>query len=360
MADGSMDVTALGSFLSDELGVSVTETEVLHDGLNLLVGIETSSGDTYVLRRPNKLRDTGYMNGIETEYAVLRRLHDTVVPTPAPVLFHDGGSVFDDTFFVMSRLDGETVPNGAQLPDRFRNPESRERVATRLVDTLGDIHSLDTEPFAEVCKRWTPLEQVETALERLDAAARVTGREWPRLRRVAERLRRNAPSSPEMRLTHGDFRPSNVLLDGPQIPAVAGVLDWESAMVGDPLTDLGYFLLHWRDDGDPRVDLDEFESTCSAATRRDLKRMNEDGLCPFAVEPGSPDRRELVARYEDRTEFDVRNESFYRAHAAFLLAMVWEDLERDAIEAGADPGPAPFVEYMALLAERVVDDELRS
>lgn len=356
MTDDTTDLAALGPFLSDELSVEVTETEVLHDGLNLLVGIETNAEDTYVLRRPNKLRRTGYMNDLETEYTVLERLRSTSIPTPVPVRYCANESILDRPFFVMTRLDGETVPNGARLPERFRNATSREQVTTQLVDTLAGIHSLDPEPFESVCDRRTPLDQVENALERLDAAADVTGRERPRLERVGNWLHRNAPSNPDVRLVHGDFRPSNVLLGGANTPEITGVLDWESAMVGDPCTELGYLLLHWRRDDDAMVNLDDLESTYMDETYRDIEATNERGLCPFTAEPGSLSRQELITRYEDRAGITFENGRFYRAQAAFLLAMVWEDLDRHAVEAGAEPEPAPFVDYMALVAARIVDE----
>ena len=347
-------------FLAAELGLQITQTEVVHNGLNLMIVLSTETDrNAYVLRRPNKLRHTDYMNELEAEYGVMERLHDTEIPTSAPVVFCDDESVLGDGFFITTYLDGETVPNGAPLPERFRNPESREDIATYLVDTLAAVHSLETKPFEQVCGRQTPIEQVERALDRLDETMRVTGRECPRLRAVADWLRRNPPSNSKPALVHGDFRPSNVLLDGASTPEITGVLDWEAAMVGDPLTELGYLLLHWRDDGDPTLSLHELESEYDDETIRELEQMDENGLCPFTAKPGSPTRRELVARYEGQTDSTFESERFYRAHAAFLLAMVWEDLHREAVEGGAKPDHAPSVDYMALVAESIVEGDFR-
>jgi aminoglycoside phosphotransferase (APT) family kinase protein len=354
-----VDATELESSLSAALGTDVTGTEVLHDGLNLLVEITTGNdGETYVLRRPNKLRETHYMNGVRREYEVMERLRKTAIATPDPVFFCDDHSVIGEPFFVMTRLDGAPVPLGSDLPQRFREPNSRERVARLLLDTLADVHSADVEPFAEVCERFTPREQVVHALDRLDEATSVTGRELPTLRSVGEWLRRNAPSDPETTLVHGDFRPGNVLFAGSDRPEITGVLDWESAMLGDPRTELGYLLLRWRDDGDPTPSLDELQASYSNEDALDhLRAVNETGLAPFTSKPGSPTRRELVARYEAETGLAFENERFYLAQAAFLLAMVWEDLHRHRIESGAESDGDPHVEYVAMLAESIVDGE---
>jgi aminoglycoside phosphotransferase (APT) family kinase protein len=276
------------------------------------------------------------------------------------VLFCDDASIVGDSFFLATRLDGATVPLGSDLPERFRNPPSRGKVAELLIDTLAEVHSLDVGPFEDVCERQTPLEQVALATDRLDEAAGVTGRERPTLRAVGQWLRRNAPPSPTTTLVHGDFRPGNVLFAGTDEPEITGVLDWETAMLGDPLTELGYLLLRWRDDGDPTPPLGGLEARyADEDALGDLREANEHGLAPFTAEAGSPTRRELVARYEDETAISFENERFYRAHAAFMLATIWEDLHRYRIEAGDESGFEPLVDYMTMVADSVVSGEFR-
>lgn len=88
---------------------------------------------------------------------------------------------------------------------------------------------------------------------------------------------------------------------------------------------------------------------------RQLPSFNERGMAPFTTEPGSPRRRDLVERYEDRTGIAVEHDRFYLAFAAFTLATVWESLT--CHRSGADK--EPYVEYMALLADSTVDGEFR-
>lgn len=358
MPDSDVPAAELESRLSAELGETVTETEVLHDGLNLTVGVSTEDGeDRYALRRPNKLRHTDLFNSLDREYRLLERLRPTAVRAPEPVLFCDDESILGDAFLVTTYLDGAAIPLGSGLPERFRTPDSRRRVAELLTDSLARIHSLDPEPFAD-CEPTSPREQVVQATARLDEATSVTGREFPTLRSVGDWLRDAAPSDPETALVHGDFRPGNVLFAGSERPEITGVLDWETAMVGDPRTELGYLLLRWRDDGDPTPSLDDVEARYPDADAiEQLREVNEAGLAPFTNGRGSPSRRELVARYEEATGISFEDARFYLAHAAFMLATVWEDLDRHQVEAGAEPDRGPHVAYLSALADSIVAGE---
>jgi len=356
-----LDATALEATLDSVLDASVAGVAVVADGLNLIVDVATAGGETYVLRAPRKLRDTAYMNDLETEYAVVRHLADTPVPAPEPVAYCDDGSALGDPFYVMTRLDGEPVPLGDDLPERFQQPAARRRLGHEVVDALSAVHGVETGPLDDRCDHVAPRTEVERNLDRLDAATAVLDVDLSRLRSVGERLLDAAPPNHETTLTHGDFRPGNLLFAGDETPSVAGVLDWETAALRDPLTDLGYLLLRWRDAGDATPDLDAIDSLDPDSDLcGDLRAANEHGLAPFTSKPGSPTRQELVARYEDRTGRSFDHERFYRATGAFGLATVWVDLRRHAVEAGTDADwtRRPSVEYVALLAERVLDGDV--
>ncbi|PSP76501.1 phosphotransferase family protein [Halobacteriales archaeon QS_1_68_20] len=346
-----VDAGALESFLAAELDAAVTGIEVLHDGLNLSVAVETDD-DRYVLRRPTELRDTERFNDLRREYELLERLDDTAVPAPSPVLFCEDESVLDAPFFLTTYLDGSSVPLGSPLPERFRDPESRGAIADRLIETLAEIHTLDVEQFEGVCDYESPLDELEHAFDRLEEVKRTTGPEYPKLRSVGDWLRRNAPADHETALVHGDYRPSNLLFVGTDRPEVGGVLDWETAMLADPLTELGYLLLRWRDDGDPSPPLDELERKYDDDVIEPLRDANAHGLAPFTNEPGSPTRQEMFARYEAETGITVDDGSFYLAHAAFMLGTVWADLHRHRTEAGLESDLPAHAEYAAMLAER--------
>ncbi|WP_415380652.1 phosphotransferase family protein [Halosimplex sp. TS25] len=353
------ETATLVSALSDALGEAVTGTAVIHDGLNLSLAVSTEAADpAYVLRRPNEMRQAESFNDITQEYAVMERLRESPVPVPDPVLYCEDESIIGDPFLVMEHVDGEVVPLGADLPERFRNPQARADVATLSIDALADLHSLDAGEFADVCERRPLRDQLDDVVAQLDEATSVTGRESPVLWEVAEWLRSNVPTDSATTVVHGDFRPGNVCFAGADRPEIVAVLDWETAFLGDPLTELGYLLLRWRDDGDPTPSLDELEARYGdGAAIEELRVTNERGLAPYTNRPGSPSRRALVDRYEAATGIDFEHDRFYRAFAAFILATVWEDIHRHRVEAGEASESGPHIDHMGLIARSIADGE---
>jgi aminoglycoside phosphotransferase (APT) family kinase protein len=350
------ETARLETYLSEELGEDVTDVSLLHEALNTSLLVSTAgAGEAYVLRAPDMLRDTGSFLDLREEYEMLERLQETAVDAPEPVLFCADKSLIGTRFLVMTHLDGEAVPPGNRLPERFRHPTGRRRVGLALIDALADIHSADRDQFADICEHTTPHEQVVSDIERLDRATAVTGHEPPELWTVADWLREHTPADPQRTLSHGDFRPGNVLFAGGERPELAGVLDWETAFLGDPRVELGYLLLRWRDAGDPTPSVDDIADRCSdEAAIRELREANEHGLAPFTSAPGSPDRRELIDRYEAKTGITVEHERFHVALGAFTLAAVWADIHRHQLDAGEPSSKAPWVEYMAMLADSIV------
>jgi aminoglycoside phosphotransferase (APT) family kinase protein len=358
MSASDLPLADLEAFLAAELDDAVTGTEPLDGALNTMVAVSTADADpAYVVRKPTGLRDSALFTDLETEYRVLEELADTPVPAPEPVLYCGDDAPLDGPFFVTTYLDGETVPVGERLPEPYRTEAARASVGRSMVDALAEIHSVDAERFEGVCDHATPLEQVDAAADRLDHATSVTGRDVPELWHAIEWLRESAPAPADASLLHGDYKSGNVCFAGDP-PEVAGVFDWETATLGDPLTELGYFLFYWRDDGDPTPDVDALrEKHGDSETLRDLEATDEHGFYRYSNRPGSPTRRELVERYEAEMGLSFDHDRFYRAHAAVLLATVWEDLYRGQVEAGAETTREPLLDYTAELVARIVDGD---
>ena len=93
----------------------------------------------------------------------------------------------------------------------------------------------------------------------------------------------------------------------PDHPArIAGVLDWEMATVGDPLMDLGTVLCYWVEAADtPEVQTFAFGPTAS---------------------PGSLTRREVAARYAERSGRDLSHLTFYHCFGLFKTAVVAQQI----------------------------------
>lgn len=364
-AGPTVDTAGLQAYLSAALDEQLVDATVLHDGLNLSIAVSTvDEPEAYVVRRPSKRRHRDLFSELRQEYRLLERLAETSIETPAPVHYCEDASIIGDEFYVMTHLDGTEIPWDSRLPERFRTRPARRHLGEGLIDTLAEIHTLDPGRFEDVCTRRSATDQLDSALDRLDAATAVTGHGVRRLRAVAVRLREPAPEGQRLALTHGDFQPYNLFVVGDEVPEITGVYDWEAATLGDPFAELGYLLLTWRDESDPPLPIDDIEVDHPTSDALDLVReRNESGFFPWTTAPGSPTRRELVDRYESRTGYRLEHDRYYRAHAAVTFATVWADLyrhqvENDQVEPGEGSGWEPHVEYVALMAESILDGDV--
>lgn len=71
------------------------------------------------------------------------------------------------------------------------------------------------------------------------------GRELPDMDSVAGWLRTHMPAGFSPALMHGDYHMMNILMRLDDEPAVAAIVDWETATIGDPLLDLAGFCEIW-------------------------------------------------------------------------------------------------------------------
>jgi aminoglycoside phosphotransferase (APT) family kinase protein len=99
---------------------------------------------------------------------------------------------------------------------------------------------------------------------------------------------------------HGDYRLGNVILSAGDPGAIAAVIDWEMATLGDPLADLGLLLAYW----DPA-------STLVTA-----------GGYLIDANPGFPTAEQLTSRYLERSGASADDLPFYRAFGFFKLAVI--------------------------------------
>jgi len=103
-----------------------------------------------------------------------------------------------------------------------------------MADTLAIIHALPTSTLPTLPKRIDPLPEVFQYLPK--------GQEWEsliaHLHSLADTEYLGLP-----RLLHGDFWPENLLW---RQGAIATVIDWEDAALGDPLSDVACTRLELR------------------------------------------------------------------------------------------------------------------
>lgn len=141
-----------------------------------------------------------------------------------------------------------------------------------------------------------------------------------------------------------------VTSDTGAIPTVAGVIDWETAFLGDPRTELEYVSLLWGGDTDPRPD----PATIPAADDT-VDTYATQGFQPYTTRAGSPDRKTVHDRYTADTGIRFRHTQYFQVLAAVGLASVWEALDSHDQRHDTAPNRGSHVAYLARLADAIVD-----
>lgn len=166
-------------------------------------------------------------------------------PVPGIVAVCEDASVLGDPFFAMERVDGESIDDLKMQPwfvdgtDQFRR-----QICTNWVRAFAANALL--APLEVLGAPVSPEDDARTWRKFAEQA------NCPELVALFDRLlSKPTPRSGLPAVIHGDTKLSNLMWKGGE---VAAMLDWEMALNGDPLADLGYMLY-------------SFESDFHAATR---------------------------------------------------------------------------------------------
>jgi len=264
---------------------------------NLTFELTSDAGEA-VLRRPPDGPLLPRAHDMGREARVQRALAPTAVPVPA-ILFEDAGELIGVPFYVMEKVDGYVVRD--TLPAGYaESAADRHAIADVLVDTLADLHAVAPAEVG-LSGFGRPSGLGERQVRRWsDQWERSKSRDVPAVDELARRLRADPPTGPGGAIVHGDFRLDNCLMAKRMPPAVAAVLDWELATLGEPLADLGLFLFYWREPGDHRPAMTPAPSML----------------------PGFPPRSYLAERYAKRTGADLSDLTSWVALAHFKSAVV--------------------------------------
>ncbi|MFC7154940.1 phosphotransferase family protein [Halomarina halobia] len=345
-----VDPDRLADYLEAELGPAA-EFHVEHhrEGHSNETLFVTWGERELVIRRPPPGEIAENAHDVLREHRVVDALQGTDVPLPRTVLACDDHAIMGSDFYVMERVEGDVFRGNE--PDRFATPDARRRVGEELVDTLAIIHGVDYEAVGLDDLGYPPgftERQVKRWSEQLMWAFDVTAeeREVPELYGVMEWLSDNVPDDAPTALVHGDYKLDNVMYGPGDDPEIVAVFDWEMSTLGDPLTDLGWMLSYWWDEGDPAPP-DATDTLTST----------------FMTREGYPTRRELVERYEARTgvTYGEEEDRFYRTLAVYKLAGLGEMFFRRYLEGNSDdpmyPKMREGVPQLATRARRIIDGE---
>jgi aminoglycoside phosphotransferase (APT) family kinase protein len=287
--------------VADGSGGALTATLISGGRSNLTYAIGDGTNH-WVLRRPPLGHVLPTAHDMAREYKVLTALAPTAVPVPATLAFCDDVAVNDAPFYVMELVDGRILRTGTEIATLTKD-EAR-RCSEELIDVLAAIHAVDYEAVGLV-DFGHPDGYVERQVRRWgEQWERSKTRELPAIDELARRLRAALPVSPPPTIVHGDYRLDNTMLAPDDPGRVVAVLDWEMATLGDPLADLGLYLLYY--------------------ARDDAQTGNVGAT--ISTEAGFIARDDVVERYAKQSGRDVSQLDFYEALAAYKLAIILEGI----------------------------------
>lgn len=253
-----MDLAAaerrLSAFLAREIGVgdvSITNLQRMAGGASreiwsLDLAYEkngTPCSHALVLRRDPP--GAAVQSRRSDEFRLLRAAAAAAVPVPAVHWLADEDQTLGGPFFLMDRIEGETIPR--RLLRDADYTRARQVMTGELGAILAKIHAIDAgDAQLSFLVRPEPEQNAaEFELNRYEQIYRViTPDPHPAFELAIRWLRRRLPATKQLCVVHGDFRIGNVIF-GPE--GTRSILDWELAHVGDPMEDLGWICVRsWR------------------------------------------------------------------------------------------------------------------
>jgi aminoglycoside phosphotransferase (APT) family kinase protein len=317
VSDVSVDADVLDGWIGDRLpgpGEPLTVARMGEDsGIANALFLIGRGEHRWVLRRPPAVKNHPSAADTGREWRILRALEGTTVPHPAPLLFCDDPSVLGSVFMIMEVIDGFTP--GAGLPAWVaRDPAAVHALGVAYVDGLVELAGVDWKAggLEGLGKPDGFLErQVSRWRGQLDGY-RV--RELPEEQFLCDWLEANRPAMSPAAIMHGDYSPFNVMVANEPPVRLAAIVDWDTGTIGDPLLDIGHLLARWVEPGE------------------------EPPVGTYQEVAGQATRKELAARYEDRSGRDLTALPYYEALALFKLGVILEGNYARAHRAGtADP-----------------------
>lgn len=302
-----LDVVALTRWLAEThpgLAAGPLTAEVIAGGRSNLTYAVTGAKIPLILRRPPLGHVLSSAHDMAREHRVISALAGTNIPVPAAIDLVDdtGGQITGTTFFLMEKSPGKVVVSPKQNAD-YSRAEIRG-LSFELIHHLAALHAVDVtdvglEDFGK--PEGYLSRQLATWRRQLDASR---SRETPALDHLQTALEQGVPQTTRTGIVHGDYRLDNALVVG-NPPRISAILDWEMATLGDPLVDLGIFALYW-----------------------DIAALPGGGAVASAVDPaaGYPSFEELADYYAAQSGIKLPELSWYRAFAAYKLAVILEGI----------------------------------
>ena len=181
--------------------------------------------------KPNSPVETTVVN----EYEIIEAMHAAGVPIPQPLLLEADTSILGSAFVLVGRVDGVVAGDAFEVTDPCRS------FGTTLAQGLAKMHNVPLDkvsgnvPGMKIHVQQRMLGDIDY----YESKWRATQIPSLTLEIAYGWLRANIASSSGGRraIVHRDVGCHNLLVkDG----KLAAILDWETALVGDPAQDIGY------------------------------------------------------------------------------------------------------------------------
>jgi aminoglycoside phosphotransferase (APT) family kinase protein len=173
----------------------------------------------------------------EQEFRLLMAASQAGVQVPQPRWFCADPAVLGSPFFLMNRLEGESV--GRRIVREAALAGARRQLPRQMGEQLARIHRIDSlRENLDFLPAGDPgYSPAQTAVQRAVHQLQRFGEPHPVLELAVRWLQANAPACASPVVVHGDFRIGNLMI-GPE--GLRGVFDWEFAHLGDPAEDLAW------------------------------------------------------------------------------------------------------------------------
>jgi len=281
----------------------------------------------WALRRPPLGHVLPTAHDMGREYRVIAALGRTGFPVPHPIALCASDAPLGAPFYLMAFVPGVVFDDAPALA--ALTFEQADHVSHRLVRTLAQLHAIHPERVgladfgrpdgfvARQVRRWT--QQWHSSVTR----------PVPEIDAVIAGLSDRIPESRRVSVVHGDYRLTNVRYTE-DLQAIAAVVDWEMATIGDPLTDVGMLY-----------------------TYHELSQ-HSDAIMPV-LSPArgflAPDQ--ILDSYASLTEADLSQIAWYIAFGYFKLAVISEGIAARHLKGETvGDGFAQFQELVPQLVDR--------
>jgi len=277
-------------------------------------------------------------HAIDREFRAIAAVHAKGFPVPEPILYCADTEVLGTEFYIVGYIAGRVFWD-VEMPGAA--PAERAAVYGNVIAALARLHAFDI---------------AELGLEDFGRKDDYTGRQlarWGKQYRAAqmadvldmdwllETLPARRPPQSRHALIHGDYGLHNMIIRA-DAPAIAAVLDWEIATIGDPFADLAHHLMPYFLPPDPE------RASVSTLVGRDLPTL------------GIPQLREYVEAYCTAAGIaEFPDMDFYIGFALFRYAAMIQGIMRRAQDGNAANANMPHtparVALLAAAARRVLD-----